>query len=77
MVRIGNLAVNILYGQKNFRFQKSLDISEIEISFPSSINEVLAARKQLCQAPYYATALVVWSEAEPKHLAPGVSRFAP
>ena len=44
MVRIGNLAVNILYGQKIFRFQKkyfrifqkSLDISEIEISFPTS-----------------------------------------
>jgi len=43
LVRIGNLAVNILYGQKNFRFQKkkfrifqkSLDISKIEISFPS------------------------------------------
>ncbi len=41
------------------------------------LNEVLAARKQLRQAPYHATALVVWSEAEPKLLALGVSRFAP
>ena len=41
------------------------------------LNEVLAARKQLRQAPYYATALVVWFEAEPKLLAPGVSRFTP
>jgi len=41
------------------------------------LNEVLAARKQLRQAPYYATALVVWFEAEPKLLTPDVSRFAP
>ena len=33
------------------------------------LNEVLAAKKQLRQAPYYAAALVIWSKAEPKLLA--------
>ena len=35
-------------------------------------NEVFAARKQLRQAPYYATALVVWSESFSPQVSPGL-----